>query len=87
MCIAPGQYLDNSAQSFTVISPRLIFRTAFVTHEQILLQYSHYWVGREVEGQFPYNSQPGGGMFSPTPVNGFTAVDKNAAQIAAIIWF
>jgi len=79
--------LDNSAQSFTVISPRLIFRTAFVTHEQILLQYSHYWVGRVVEGQFPYNSQPGGGMFSPTPVNGFTAVDKNAAQIAAIIWF
>jgi hypothetical protein len=79
--------LDNSNTNFSVFSPRLIFRTAFVTHEQIMIQYSRYFTGSEVEGQFPYNSQPGGGMISPSPLNNFTATDKNAAQIAAIIWF
>jgi hypothetical protein len=79
--------LDNSATNFSVFSPRLIFRTAFVTHEQIVLQYSRYFTGAGVEGMFPYNSQPGGGMIRPDPLNGFTATDKNAAQIAAIIWF
>jgi len=77
--------LDDSTQSFSVISPRVIFRTAFVTHEQIMLQYSHYSYGSAfVPGgslggsQFPYNSQPGAAGLG---------VDKNAAQIAAIIWF
>ena len=78
--------LDQSAQSFSVISPRVIFRTAFVTHEQVMLQYSRYFYGsgysvtspQNIGGMFPYNSQTGGaGM----------GVDKNAVQIAAIIWF
>ena len=71
--------VDNSATNFSVFSPRLIFRTAFVTHEQIMIQYSRYFVGADVRGQFPYNQQPGAGQL--------LGVDKNAAQIAAIIWF
>ena len=71
--------LDKSAQNFSVFSPRLIIRTAFVTHEQIMIQYSRYFTGEAVRGMFPYNMQPGGG--------GLTSTDKNAAQIAAIIWF
>jgi hypothetical protein len=77
--------MDDSSQSFSVISPRIIFRTAFVTHEQIMVQYSHYSYGKAfVPGgslggsQFPYNSQPGAAGLG---------VDKNAAQVAAIIWF
>ncbi len=77
--------MDDSRQSFSVVSPRIIFRTAFVTHEQIMLQYSHYFYGSGfVSGsslggsQFPYNTQPGASGLG---------VDKNAAQIAAIIWF
>jgi hypothetical protein len=77
--------MDDSRQSFSVISPRIIFRTAFVTHEQVLLQYSHYsygsgfMAGNSLGGsQFPYNTQPGASGLG---------VDKNAAQIAAIIWF
>jgi hypothetical protein len=78
--------LNDSTQSFSVISPRIIFRTAFVTHEQVMIQYSRYFYGsgysvtspENIGGMFPYNSQAGGaGM----------GVDKNAAQIAAIIWF
>ena len=36
--------LDNSGTNFAVFSPRLLFRTAFVTHEQIMIQYSRYFV-------------------------------------------
>jgi hypothetical protein len=71
--------LDNSGTNFAVFSPRLLFRTAFVTHEQIMIQYSRYFVEDGVRGMFPYNQQPGAG--------GLLGVDKNAAQIAAIIWF
>ena len=77
--------LDVSGQSFSVISPRIIFRTAFVTHEQVMIQYSRYFYGSDYNpgnplggGMFPYNSQTGGAGLG---------VDKNAAQIAAIIWF
>jgi hypothetical protein len=38
----------DAYQSFGVVSPRLVFRTAFVTHEEITAQYSHYWDGVEV---------------------------------------
>ena len=37
--------LDQAGESFSVISPRIIFRTAFVTHEQIMIQYSRYFYG------------------------------------------
>jgi hypothetical protein len=37
--------MDNSTQSFQVISPRLIFRSEFVTHESVVLQYSYYNYG------------------------------------------
>jgi hypothetical protein len=77
--------LDDHTQSFSVISPRVIFRTAFVTHEQVMLQYSRYFYGsgfspgNSLGGSvFPYNSQSGAAGLG---------VDKNAAQIAAIIWF
>jgi len=81
---------DISGESFAVISPRIIFRTAFVTHEQVMLQYSRYFYGDLYQpgigpmpgfmsgSQYPYNSQPGAAQLG---------VDKNAAQIAAIIWF
>ena len=39
--------LDNKNQSFTVISPKLIFRTDFVTHEMIIVQYQGYIYGSE----------------------------------------
>jgi hypothetical protein len=82
--------LDLSGESFSVISPRIIFRTAFVTHEQIMIQYSRYFygdfyvpargpqAGYMSGSQYPYNSQIGAAGLG---------VDKNAAQIAAIIWF
>src|SRR5262249_35523443 len=76
---------DSNArtQNFSVISPRIYLRTDFVTHEQILIQYSHYFYGSAygpngAGGMYPYNSQTGAAHLG---------LDKNAAQIAAIIWF
>ena len=37
--------MDNSEQTFYVFSPRLVFRSEFVTHEAIVLQYSYYKYG------------------------------------------
>ncbi len=37
--------MSDSTQSFYVISPKLIFRSEFVTHEMVVLQYSYYVYG------------------------------------------
>jgi hypothetical protein len=75
--VAPN--LDDATQSFWVASPRILLRTAFMTHEQILLQYSRYFYGANAaHGPFPYGNQ----MFAAN-----LGADRDAAQIAAIIWF
>jgi len=52
--------MDDSDSAFAFFSPRLIFKTAFVTHEQIILQYSRYFYGpTAATSQFPYNYIPG----------------------------
>jgi hypothetical protein len=72
--------LDNSDENFSVFSPRIIIRSAFVTHEQILIQYSRYFYGgtAAAQSQYPWNNQTGATNLG---------ADKNAATIAAIIWF
>ena len=75
--VAPN--LDDATQSFWVASPRILLRTAFMTHEQILFQYSRYFYGANAaHGPFPYGNQ----MFAAN-----LGADRDAAQIAAIIWF
>ena len=71
--------MDDSTQSFAVISPRVILRTAFVTHEQVLFQYSHYFYNANAgHSSYPYDVQPGAAGLG---------ADANAFQIAAIVWF
>ena len=69
-----------------MFSPRIILRSNFVTHEQILFQYSRYFYGANAAvASFPYN----GGM-SVYPYNSAgqaVGADKNASTMAAIIWF
>jgi hypothetical protein len=50
--------LKNNKQSFSVLSPKVILRTAFVTHEAITFQYSHYVLGSETRPAFPYDGLP-----------------------------
>jgi hypothetical protein len=71
--------MNDNTQSFAVLSPRAVIRTAFVTHEQVLIQYSRYFYNSNAaHSMFPYTTQPGAAGLG---------ADKNAFQIAAIIWF
>jgi hypothetical protein len=71
--------LDDSTQSFAVVSPRVVLRTAFVTHEQVLVQWSRYFYNSNAgHSMYPYSVQPGAAGLG---------ADANAFQIAAIIWF
>jgi hypothetical protein len=38
----------DTHESFGVLSPKIILRTKFITHEEITAQYSHYWNGADV---------------------------------------
>jgi hypothetical protein len=64
--------LDNNTVSFHVLSPKLILRSEFVTHEQIIIQYSHYLNADNVTPAWPSGSL--------TP-------DKDAFMIAAVMWW
>src|SRR5690606_2610151 len=43
-----GPDLANKERSFQIISPRLIFRTGFLAHEQINLRYTRWFYGDDV---------------------------------------
>ena len=64
--------LSDDRYSFSVVSPKLIFRTAFLTHEQVVLGYSHYFYGEKVTPTYPYMAmQP----------------DGDVVQLAAVMWW
>lgn len=44
----------GSQLNFTVLSPRVVFRTAFVTHEAVTVMYQHYFMGNGVYPVYPY---------------------------------
>ena len=56
----------------SVLSPKLLFRTNFVTREQVTLQYTHYIYGDSVTAEFPYYGQP---------------PDPDAIMIMASMWW
>jgi len=45
---------SGSAASFKILSPRLVFKTNFVTHEAITVMYQHYFLGDAAYPVFPY---------------------------------
>ncbi len=76
---------DYGSQDFSVISPRLTFRSNWVTHEQIVLQYSRYvYAQRTCQGTTPADItgqledqlcvQPASGAVTPA---GFGATTQN----------
>ena len=84
--------MDNSTHNFWVVSPRLIFRTEFVTHEQIIIQYQYYSYGSW------YTTRGFGTSFVnpatlPSPYGGTgplfypTQPDKHTITIAASMWW
>lgn len=62
----------DTSQSFVVVSPKLLFHTRWITHEEITLQYSRYSYGRHVSPQLPNQ------VFAP---------DENVFGMKATMWW
>ncbi|MDX2023295.1 MAG: hypothetical protein SF187_23880 [Deltaproteobacteria bacterium] len=72
--------LDNSAKSFAVISPRVVLKTNYVTHEQVIIQYSAYSYNSEVQLPFPFD------QYGPYPAMAGQR-DKGVLTISASMWW
>jgi hypothetical protein len=64
--------MANSTLAFSALSPKIILRSQFVTHEQLILQYTHYFYGKNVKPAWPAQS------LDP---------DTDAIMISAIMWW
>ena len=67
----------DSTQTFTVVSPRLIFRSKWQAHDQVVLQYSHWMYGKGVQVRSGY---PATTDFSLQP-------DKDMISLSASMWW
>ena len=64
--------MRNNTSAFSVLSPKLIFRTEYVTHEQVVVQYSHYFNNKNVTPGYP---------------NQALAPDENVVAVTASMWW
>jgi hypothetical protein len=64
--------MADSTQAFSSFTPRIILRSTFVTHEQLILQYSHYFYGSAASPGYP---------------NVSLHPDADAIMISAIMWW
>jgi hypothetical protein len=67
--------LDDKHESFHVLSPKLILRTDYVSHEEIVLSYARYVYGDKVRTSNPNNYAE---QLLP---------DENVFRLAAIMWW
>ena len=76
----------DSSQTFTVVSPRLIFRSKWQAHDQVVLQYSHW-----IDGAPRDPNQPGSGVRVrdgyPATQNLALAPDKDMISLSASMWW
>ena len=83
--------MNDSTHSFWVVSPKLIFRTEFVTHEQVTVQYQYYGYGSWYNKNTDSTLGPWPGM--PYPYGQLGALwnpiqpDKHTFTIAASMWW
>ncbi|MDJ0762781.1 MAG: hypothetical protein QNJ97_07295 [Myxococcota bacterium] len=77
--------LDNANKSFHVTSGMLFFHSNFISHEQLVLQYSHYFNGKEVSASWPYDDAP----YGPATYDGEPPLrpDDGVIKISAIMWW
>ena len=74
----------DTSQNFVVISPKVMFHTKWVTHEEITLWYSHYSYGSAVLPQPPngvVNPNTGLGAAGPFPP------DQNVIGLKGTFWW
>jgi hypothetical protein len=63
----------GSSLDFGVLTGRAIFKTAFVTHESVTLEYQHYFLGKNAFSSYPYEWVP--------------KADANLISVYATMWW
>jgi hypothetical protein len=69
--------VQDSSQSFTIVSPRLIFRSKWNAHDQVVLQYSRFFYGDNVVVRSGYPASP-----DPT-----ISPDRDVISLSASMWW
>jgi hypothetical protein len=67
----------DAAQAFSILSPRLIFRSRWQAHDQVVLQYSHFFYGDDVVVRSGYPAVP-----DPT-----LHPDRDMVSLSATMWW
>ena len=67
----------DSTQTFTVVSPRVIFRSKWQAHDQVVLQYSHWIDGKGVQVRSGY----------PATTDLTLQPDKDMVSLSASMWW
>ncbi len=85
----PDNRMRAPGQQFTVLSPRVIFRSSFVAHETVELQYSHYFYPGYGARGVPQNPKADLLYFNPRyqSDNPARPLDANVFSIAGTMWF
>jgi hypothetical protein len=71
------QNADDTNQSFSVVSPRLIFRSKWQAHDQVVLQYSRFIYGSGVHVRSGYPAVP----------NPALSPDRDVVSLSASMWW
>lgn len=72
------QNLEEPAESFSILSPRLIFSSDWNAQDQITLQYSKYFYGDRVAARNP--------GYDPRDLT-YTAADQHTVSLHAAMWW
>jgi hypothetical protein len=68
---------SDASQAFSIVSPRLIFRSKWQAHDQVVLQYSHFFYGDGVVVRSGYPAVP-----DPT-----IHPDRDMLSLSASMWW
>ena len=77
----------DKEQSFWVISPKIILKTKWQTHEEVTIWYSHYSYGMNVLPQPPNGTPNPGSPGSTSAPTGPFPPDQNLVGIKGTIWW
>jgi len=68
---------QDDKQSFAIVSPRIIFRSKWQAHDQVVLQYSHWFYGSGVVVRDGYPAVPNPGL----------RPDQDVLSVSASMWW
>lgn len=78
---------SDSRQSFAILAPRLVFRSSFISREQIVLQYTRFFYGKRIPEMPRADLVPRLSPSPAAPVTSLSPYDKQVFSISGSITF